>query len=77
MRQLVLAHATSPHAPSTIQLLLAQPPLAADHTGTHHSACTSLISAVVGSAEYGPLVRVVGNSLAQITNVMVLDVRVS
>lgn len=77
MRQLVLAHATSPHAPSTIQLLLAQPPLGANHTDTFHSACTSLISVVVGSAEYEPVVRVVANSLSQIANIMLLDVRVS
>lgn len=77
MRQLVLAHATSPRAPSTIQLLLAQLPLGADHTGTFHSACTSLISVVVGSAEYEPVVRVVASSLAQITNIMLLDIRVS
>ena len=77
MRQLVLAHAMSPRVPSTIQLLLTQPPLGADHTGTFNSACTSLISAVVSSAEYEPVVRVVANSLAQITNTMLLDIRVS
>jgi hypothetical protein len=76
-RQLILAHATSPRTPSTIQLLLAQPPLGADHAGTFHSACSSLISVVVGSAEYDPVVRVVANSLAQITNIMLLDTRVS
>jgi hypothetical protein len=77
MRQLVLAHATSPHAPSTIQLLLAQPPLGANHTGTFYSACTSLMGVVVGSAEYEPVVRIVANSLAQIVNIMLLEVRVS
>ena len=77
MRQLVFAHAASPRVPSTIQLLLAQPPLGADHAGTFHSACTSLISVVVGSAEYEPVVRVVANSLAQITNIVLLDLRVS
>lgn len=77
MRQMVLGHATSLRAPSTIQLLLAQPPLGTDHTDTFHSACTSLISVVVGSTEYEPVVRVVANSLAQITNIMLLDTRVS
>lgn len=77
MRQLVLAHATSPRAPSTVQLLLAQPPLSANHTDTFHSACTSLIGVVVGSAEYEPVVRIVANSLSQIANIMLLDVRVS
>ena len=76
MRQLVLAHTTSPHAPSTIQLLLAQHPLSANHTDTFHSACTSLIG-VIGSAEYEPVVRIVANSLSQIANIMLLDVRVS
>jgi hypothetical protein len=75
MRQLVLAHATSPHAPTTIQLLLAQPPLGANHTGAFHTACTSLIGVTVGSAEYEPVVRIVANSLAQIANILLLDVR--
>ncbi|KAH9985577.1 hypothetical protein BJV77DRAFT_1031962 [Russula vinacea] len=75
MRKLVLAHATSPHAPSTIQLLLAQPPLGANHTSVFHAACTSLIGAVVGSAGYEPVVRIVANSLAQIANILLLDVR--
>jgi hypothetical protein len=77
MRKLVLAHATSSHAPSTIQLLLAQPPLGAKHTSAFHTACTSLIGAVAGSAGYEPVVSIVANSLAQIANILLLDERVS
>ena len=77
MRKLVLAHATSPHAPSTIQLLLAQPPLGANHTSVFHTACTSLIGAVAGSAGYEPVVSIVANSLAQIANILLLEDRVS
>ena len=77
MRQLVLAHAMSPHAPSTVQLLLAQPPLGADHQDAFHSACTSLIGVAIGSAEYELVVRMVANSLAQIANILLLNVRVS
>ncbi|KAH9977475.1 hypothetical protein BJV74DRAFT_888454 [Russula compacta] len=75
MRQLVLAHAMSSHAPSTVQLLLAQPPLGADHQAAFHSACTSLMGAAIGSTEYEFVVRMVANSFAQIANILLLNVR--
>ncbi|KAI9511042.1 hypothetical protein F5148DRAFT_436759 [Russula earlei] len=75
MRQLLLAHATSPQAPSTIQLLLAQPPLAADHDGAFHSACASLIGVAVGSAAYQAATRIVASSLAQIVSMLLPEAR--
>jgi hypothetical protein len=77
MRQSVLAHTSSPDAPSTVQLLLAQPPFDVNHQATFHSACAALIGATVGSTEYEPVVRVVADSLAQIANILLHDIRVS
>lgn len=76
MRQLVLAHTVSPHVPSTVQLLLAQPTFGAQYQGIFHSACTSLIGSAVGSAEYEPVLRVIANSLTKIANILLLGVRV-
>ncbi|KAH9037060.1 hypothetical protein EDB85DRAFT_1861707 [Lactarius pseudohatsudake] len=76
MRQLVLAHSMSPTAPSTIQLLLSQPPFDANHATTFTLACTSLIDAVAASAgSYDPIARVVVDSLAQIVNTLLISVR--
>jgi len=77
MRQSVLAHTPSPDAPSTVQQLFAQPPFDVKHQGIFHSACASLIGATVGSAEFEPVVRVVADSLTQIANILLHDVRVS
>ena len=76
-RQLLLAHAASPQAPSTIQVLLSQLHFDAYRDTTFHSACTSLIGVTVGSVEYEPLVRTVANSLSQIASILLLDLRVS
>ncbi|KAI9453156.1 hypothetical protein BJY52DRAFT_1189808 [Lactarius psammicola] len=76
MRQLVLAHSMSPTAPSTIQLLLTQPPFEANHATTFPLACTSLMDAVAASAgSYDPIARVVVDSLAQIVNTLLISVR--
>ncbi|KAI9442751.1 hypothetical protein H4582DRAFT_2073336 [Lactarius indigo] len=76
MRQLVLAHSMSPTAPSTIQLLLSQPPFDANHAVTFTLACTSLMDAVAASAgSYDPIARVVVDSLAQIVNTLLISVR--
>ncbi|KAH9963738.1 hypothetical protein BC827DRAFT_85693 [Russula dissimulans] len=75
MRQLLLAHAATPQAPSTIQVLLSQSHLDPYHGSTFHSACTSLIGATVGSVEYEPVVRTVANSLKQIASILLLDLR--
>jgi hypothetical protein len=76
MRQLVLAHTISPHVPSTVQLLLAQPPFGTQHQGAFHSACASLIGSAVGSAEYEPVLRVIADSLTKIASILLLGVRV-
>jgi len=76
MRQLVLAHTISPHVPSTVQLLLAQPSFGAQHQGVFHSACASLIGSAVGSAEHEPALRVIANSLTKIASLLLLGVQV-
>ncbi len=78
MRQLVLGHSTSPPDFSTIQLLLTQPQFDANNTTTFNLACSSLTDAVVASAgRYEPMAQIVIGSLAQIVNILFMNVRVS
>jgi hypothetical protein len=67
MRQLVLPHPMSPTAPSTIQLLLTQPPFDTNHAKAFYLAVTSLMDAVAASTDsYDPIARVIVDSLVNI-----------
>jgi hypothetical protein len=61
-----------------MQLLLGQPLLYGDHTSAFSSACTSLMDAVAASPDgYGPVARIIANSLTQIVDTLLRNIQVS
>ncbi|KAI0260883.1 hypothetical protein BC834DRAFT_503632 [Gloeopeniophorella convolvens] len=76
MRQLVITHSTSTTAPATIQLLFAQPPLEGDSASKFSLASSTLMDALaVGSGESDPIMRIVGDALVQMMNVLIPNTR--